>query len=455
MIQHGPMRPCSWLTPNACRVRCGVVRSFVLLFLGAAFTAQLSGQRGTLDPAFARIPFDQWLSEHDQAHFRWTMSVPRAELSFHQRLMARVEVTLDGRDLETRRGNGELVFFVQVTAGDGTRYQDHSSIDLSKLDENIKSANLEYLQRAFLLPGDYRLAVAVLYTATGEHSARQTQFRVAPLQRDLLPDAWHDLPPVEFIGKAESPDSWYLPEIHGRLQWAASVHSPARINVILNVAPSVPAPGSRRPQSGDLAALLPTLKVIEQTGSTSVSEHVALLDLARRRSVFDQKDVHDLDWLRLKASLGEANTASIDVHSLSERHHDAQFFVSQVRSLLRGSEEPCVLVVLTKPVSFESGEDLEPVSLESLPACRVVYIRYRAPLQPGPFGRDMGARGRGSRMGGPMTRDRSFQEAVDELEGTLKPLSPKVFDVETPEQMARAVAEIEKALMNAEGRPAR
>jgi hypothetical protein len=69
---------------------------------------------------------------------------------------------------------------------DGARYQDHGSIDLSKRDENIKAANLEYSQRAFFLPGDYRLAVAMLDTATGEHSSRQTQFRVAPRQRDLL-----------------------------------------------------------------------------------------------------------------------------------------------------------------------------------------------------------------------------------------------------------------------------
>jgi hypothetical protein len=73
----------------------------------------------------------------------------------------------------------------------------------------------------------------------------------------------------------------------------------------------------------------------------------------------NQEEVRDLDWPRLKASLGEANTASIDIHSLAERHHDAQFFVSQVRSLIRSSEKPCVLVVLTTPVAFESGEDLE------------------------------------------------------------------------------------------------
>jgi hypothetical protein len=425
-----------------------MVRSFVLLFLSTAFVAQPAGHSGTLDPAFEKIPFDQWLSERDQIRLRWAASVPRAELSFHQRLMAHIEIKLDGRDLESRRGDGQLVLFVQITDREGARYQDHGSIELGKLDENIKAANLEYAQHAFLLSGDYQLAVAILDTATGEHSTRQAQFRVAPPQHDLLPDAWRDLPPVEFIGSEESPDSWYLPGIHGRLQWASSVHSPTRVNIILNVAPSVPVPGSRRTQSGDLAALLPTLKVLSQTGSSSLSEHVALLDLARRRAVFHQNDVHDLDWHRLKASLGEASTASIDVHSLSERHHDAQFFVSQVRSLLRASEEPCVLVVLTKPVAFEPGEDLEPVSLESLPACRVVYIRYRAPMQRvPPFGEQMGGRGRGSRMGGPMNRNRPPQDVIDQLEATLKPLGPKVFDVETPEQMSKALAEIEKALL--------
>jgi hypothetical protein len=433
-----------------------VVPSFVLLFLSAALVAQPPGQGGMLDPAFEKIPFDQWLGEHEQTRFRWTASVARAELSFHQRLMATVEIRLDGRDLETRRGLGELVFLVQITDRDGARYQDHGSIDLSKLDENIKAANLEYSQRAFFLPGDYRLAVAILDTATGEHSTRQTQFRVALRQRDLLPDAWRDLPPVEFIGKAESPDSWYLPDIQGRLRWATSVHSPARVNVILNVAPSVPTPGSRRIQSDDLAALLPTLKVISQTGSSSLSERVEVLDLARRRAVFDQNDVHALDWPRLKASFGEANTVSIDVHSLSERHHDAQFFISQVRNLLRTSEEPCVLVVLTKPVAFESGEDLEAVSLESLPACSVVYIRYRAPVQSVPsFDRQMGGRGRGARMGGPMTRNRPPQDVIDQLEATLKPLSPKVFDVETPEQMTRALADIERVLLTADGQSSR
>src|ERR1700678_4155503 len=131
-----------------------MVRGFILLLLSAACVAQASGQRGTLDPAFEKIPFDQWLGERDQAGFRWTASVPRVELSFHQRLMARVEIKLDGQDLAARRGHGELVFFVQIMDHDGTRYQNHGSVDLSKLDENVKAANVEYSPSAFFLPGD-------------------------------------------------------------------------------------------------------------------------------------------------------------------------------------------------------------------------------------------------------------------------------------------------------------
>jgi hypothetical protein len=420
---------------------------FFLLLLFAAFSAQSATERGALDPAFDKIPFDKWLGETDQSGIHWTVSVPKAELSFHQRLVEPIQVTIDGRDLDPRRSHGKLGLLVQITDGAGTRFQDHDSLELGKLDENVRAANIQYTWKAFVVPGEYRLAVAIVDTSNGDHSAKQVQFKVVAPQHDpLLTDAWRDLPPVEFLGKQEPPDGWFLPAIEGKLAWAASVHSPARVNVILNVAPSVPVPGTRRPQSEGMAALIPTLKAISQTGSPSIVENVELLDLARRKAVFQQKQVHDLDWPRLQESLGVANTASIDVHSLSERHTDAQFFVSQVRSMLRGSEAGCVLVVLTKPVAFDSGEDLEPISTEGLPDCRVVYIRY-TPAIPraaaNPFDRQMG--GRRGRMGGPMQRGRALPE-IDQLEATLKPLKPKVYDVEKPEQITKAMAEILKSL---------
>jgi hypothetical protein len=263
----------------------------------------------------------------------------------------------------------------------------------------------------------------------------------------LPPDTWQGLPAVEYIGHEEAPDSWFLPAIQGRLQWAASVHSPARLNVILNVAPSLPVPGSHRTYSGELAALLPTLKVFSETGSPSLSEHVELLDLARRHTAFEQDQVHDLDWPRLESSLGVSNTASIDLHSLKERHHDAQFFVTEVRSVLRASEGSCTLVVLATPVAFESGEDLEPISREALPACNVFYIRYHEPRQQAIGPHDPRMDRRMGRFGnnGPM-RNRLPLEVADQLEGTLKPLSPKVYDVQTPDEVAKALSDIAKSL---------
>jgi hypothetical protein len=314
------------------------VPSFAFALFAVIFVAQAAGQGGTLDPEFEKINLDQWLVERHQAHLHLAGSVGRALLSFHQRLMSWVEIELDGRDWAARRGNGKLMIFIQITDHAGIRYQSHGIIELNRLGDDIKTTILDYSQRAFFLPGDYRMAIAILDTITGEHVSRQMQFRVEPLPYEPLSDAWRGLPPVEFIMREKSPDNWYLPDIQGRLGWNVALHSPTRVNIVLNIAPSVPTPGSRPTPSGRLAALLPTLKALSQIGSSSLSERVALLDLARRRTSFEQNDAHDLDWPGLRKSLGEATTASIDVHSLSDRHHDAQFFVCEVRRLLRSSD---------------------------------------------------------------------------------------------------------------------
>lgn len=396
------------------------------------------------DPEFVKVPFEQWLGEPDQLHFHWTVRVPHAELSFHQRLASSVDIELDGRDLDNHRHDGKIVLLIQITDSGGLRHQEHGVVELDKLDPNVKDANLNYSQRVFLVPGDYQVAVAIVDTATGQHDTSQLKVRVPEPVRGWLNDAWHALPAVEFIGDDVSPESWYLPYIQGHVPWAASVQSPVQLNVILNVTPS-------RRASGGLAAMIPSLKVLAAPGSTSVIERVALVDLSRRKTAFEQGDSRELDWERLKSSLGEANTASIDVHSLSDSQNDAQYFVSEVRRVLRASgDNPCFLVVLTKPVGFESGEVLDPVSLEALPPCRVFYLRYHALPTVNPMAAQMAGIGRRGRMGGGPSRiggPPMQQPVIDQLAATLKPLSPKIMDVETPGEVTKALAEIEKAML--------
>jgi len=420
-----------------------LLRFLAYLFLTATFVCQASAQRGTHDPEFEKIPFDKWLDEPDQLHFRWTVKVPRAELSFHQRLMSSIDVRLDGQDLESSRHDGTLLILIQLTDAEGAKYQEHGSIELNKLDPDVKEASIDYSQRAFFVPGDYQLAVVILDTGKGEHSAAQIVVHVTQRPREWLSDAWRTLPSVEFIHNDVSPESWYLPYIQGRVPWAASVHTQAQLNIVMNVSPSGRAAGS------SLASLLPSLKVIASPGASSISARIALLDLGRHKTVFEQNDGQESDWPRLKSSLKDASTASIDVHSLADHQDNAQYFVSEVRRLIRSSahEKSCVLAVLTKPIAFDRGDDLAPISLEALPPCQVVYIRFHAEPAVRPAMPDMGGGMGRRRMGGGQRMGGSFsREPFDQLAATLKPLNPKIIDVEAPDQVTKALIEITKAI---------
>jgi len=117
-----------------------------------------------------------------------------------------------------------------------------------------------------------------------------------------------------------------------------------------------------------------------------------------------------------------------------------------------------VVIVLSSPMMFAKGTDLHPIQLDDNPDCPVFYIRYHTPLErrvvsyllPGAPVTQRPAGGRNGRAPAPestapttVTSVEPFSpEEGDALENTLKPLRPKLFDVATPEQFRKALAEI-------------
>lgn len=424
-----------------------VARTLMLVLLSVATASHGFTQRGSLDPAFTKVPFDRWLQGGDESQIRWTAHVLHPQLSTHQRLLAKVEIQIDGAELAKRRGKGQWVIFVRLKDEEDRLYQDHVTIDLVKIEEGIRNQNVTYVESAFVLPGDYRVAVALFDTATGEHSAKQERLHVPALKNDPLSDAWRDLPPVELIPHAEPPDSWYLPTVAGRLHLPAEARRPVQIVVLVNATPSERLSRSQQVPERNLDDLLPALKVISQMAVRNGSLSVALLDLARRRVMFHQEDMHVLDWPAFKGSLNEADAGTIDVKSLEDRHHKAEFFEAEVsRRMGAGATAKLpgtppvarVLIVLSRPMEFESGEDLQPIRLAPQPDCRVFYIRYHPRIVPPATPVPAAARARRMRPGLPPPARRETQ--VDQLEPTLKPLAPLLFDVETPEQFRKALA---------------
>jgi hypothetical protein len=420
-----------------CRNRGTKALLFVLSIVASA--PQVFAQGGSLDPTIGGIPFERWLTEGGQTQIRWTAGVSGGQLSSHQRLLARVTIQLDGVELEKRRGKGQLILLVQFKDGAGRVYRTHQSFELQAVTEAARGQYFVYTQDALVAPGDYRVTFAVLATATQEHSIAQRTLHVAALKNDPLPEAWRDLPPVEFLSDAATPDAWFLPSVSGRLHLPLETRRPVRIELLVNVTPSEQASAMRR-NSRTLGALIPALKVLSQIDAHNGSLNIAALDLARRRVCFEQDAVRDLDWPRLKVSLAQADPNVIDVHSLENRGQNAQFFLAEVSRRIAAKQpaEPvCIMIVLSGPVVFERGEDLHPIQPTNNLNCRVFYIRYYArPMRP-PSAPLLPSSASGRRSI-PPTRSASGAE-MDYLEQTLKPLKPRLFDVYSAQQFRKTL----------------
>ncbi len=411
--------------------------------LAALFTicfALAFAENGSRDPAFSRIPFDEWMTGAGQSQIRWDVNLEPIILSNHQRFLARINVQLDGAEIARRRGKGEFVIFFQLVDSQGRKFQDHNSIDLAKMEEGIKHNDVINTVTAFVLPGNYSLSVAILSTATQEHAVRKEKLHVAAMKGDPLPQAWEGLPAVEFRPTQQSPDMWFQPEIKGRLNLQATTHEVAKIDVLVNMTPSERATASQSVQDLGLAVMLPALKILANVEWHNTSLHVSLLDMLRQRIPFTQDNVKGIDWDKMRGSIGQAEPGKIDVKSLGERENQAQFFSTEVGKNLAPRH---VVIVMSPMVAFEKGEDLTPISAALPPGCIVYYLRFHAPLstktvvrQPQPtFGRPM-------RGIAPPVRTALAPLQIDQLEATLKPLNPKLFDILSPEQFRAALSEM-------------
>jgi hypothetical protein len=398
-------------------------------------------QNGSLDSIFATIPFHEWFTETGpaagQTRIHWSAQIDRPVLSVHQRLFSRVEFSIDGAEIARRRGKGSLLMLIEIEDQQGRLWQDHDSINLESVDPGVKRNTIQYLQSFFVTPGEYRASFAVYDSASGEHSVIRRNFHANPLRDDPFERAWRSLPAIEFIGPSSPPDSWYLPFVRSRVDIKASAREPVTLDVVVNLTPSEHLEGSTRIQSRNLSQLIPSTKVLSQIQWTNVTVNVSLLDLARRRIVFEQNDVRRINWRRARASLGETNPGLIDVKALEEQKHEADFFVSSIRQKAEdaaASHSSHVLIVLSSPVGFEQDQSLHPMEPIAHSGLKTYYIRYQplSPITTAELGR----------MGRQHLPPREYGPLIDQLEPLLKPMEPKLFDVTTPEEFRRALAAI-------------
>jgi hypothetical protein len=393
---------------------------------------------------------EHWLGGRPRADIRWTTHASPASLSRFQRLTTRISIRADGQEIERRRGTGALLMMVELRDASGKSYPTHRIIDLREAPYASAKhvAYSEWIVTALLSPGDYQLTFAMADLNSGEHNLSRQKLHISPLPGDPLPGSWRDVPPVEFIESSEPPDSWFVPESTARLSLPMAAKRPLRVDIIANMSASETSRGVQRRPQQSVGTLVAALKVLAQLEVQNGRLNVRLIDVARRRTIFDQDSVTELDWPRLKSALGADNQSTIDVGALKDRDQNVQYFLREIAGHVAARPDDSsrrVVIVLSPPMAFPPGVDRAPIEPPAGPEYRVFYIRYQTFAGRGSYTAPLYS-SYPDRLS-PMRVDQLPASVLhpglpDQLAQTVKPLHPHLFDVFTPLDFRNAIAAI-------------
>jgi hypothetical protein len=364
--------------------RTSCLRISFLLLAATYFTHPVASEVPSTEKLFAESHFDQWKAENAKEQIPWKVHLSPARLSIHQRLEMAVEVLVPGGEVARRRGNGQLIFLVQITDSAGARYRSHGIVDLDDVKPEVTKGDVRFSSGAFILPGEYDVALALFDKATGEHSFANNKFHVSPLLNDPLPNLWRGLRAVEFWAPNSGLDRIYRSDTGGRLHLPLITRRPLHLEVIADLTPTDLFGGDYGAYQSYLHGVLPLMKTFSQIKLSNGSVSLAALNLDQRRVNVDQPNLKEIDWPTLKAAVGPSHGPGVvAVKNLLERKHSPAFLREELvrrmnavpNSAAPAGEPLPVFVVITAPMDPYSFPNLPPIATTD-PGCVVFYIQY-------------------------------------------------------------------------------
>lgn len=394
-----------------------------MFLLTAAPLLPLSAQdKDHTEAPFDGLLFEKWSHEAPSEQIHWKTRAFYVGLSSDQRLIARLEVWVDGKELTSRGNKGRLIALVKITDSAGHAYQNEGKIEMGNLKPETKNSDIMQSWECFVLPGDYMVALGLYHTETKEHDFATHRLHVPALKNDPLPNAWQSLPAVEFWAPAdaEHQDVLFHPEIQGRLSLPLATHHPLHVEVLADLSPSDLFHGSATRYDRYLYAAVPALKALAQIEVRDGVLDLAVLDLLQRRVTFEQSAVKDVDWPRLKAALKEMEPSRVSVKVLKAREQSPVFLRDELarRIAAEHSELLPVFILIGSPLSFYSFGGLGGSPLTDECHCRIFYLEYDSSFR------------------------RTQFSAIGHVKKMLRPLQINAFSVHSPEEMRRVIAKI-------------
>jgi hypothetical protein len=410
------------------------ILAFLVIAVGAGSAPPVSAEEPSTDSVFADAPFDKWAAQGNHQDMPWQVQTSADRLSFHQRLIATIQVQVPGPELLKRSHDDHITLLVEVRNGQGVSSRNFGVLELNELKPEMKRSDVEFSWQAFAVPGQYELSVALWDKKSGEHNFLRRLFHVDAYRNDPLPEMWRGLPAFEFWStKRDGPDYMFHADIEGRPNLSLATRRPMEMEVLLDMTPSAEIfRGNYGYYNRYLSAALPTFKIFNQINLKNGSRTAATLDLVQRRVVFEQDDGKDLDWAVLRKTLSpDSGPGTVSVKDLQTRQQSPIYLREEiVRRLKAGSNHGSnhaakpgvkplrVFVVLGSPMDFYTFPKLPGIETGEEQDCVIYYLQFE------------------------FTQREEVTGAIGNVEKMLKPLKARSFEVRSADDVRRALGKI-------------
>jgi hypothetical protein len=363
------------------------------------------------------IPISDWLNAGNHAEVPWDIRVRPPYLRIDQRLEVSYSARISSKDLNRSGDDHELFLVSRISSPEGEWLNEPRIVRHMLSGELANHLDLQFLMRVVVQPGDYVLWITLYDRKTGKHNVAKRRLRVSELRGDPLPDLYRRMPLVEFPDISDS-DKEDLGFLTGQLNLPVRNKHPLQVELISMLSPPEQWTGRSRIVRVHNDDTIGALSALSQLDLAEGSLSITGLDLVRRQVIFEQRELDNLQWTSFVQAMKKAQSPDVSTKDLQESKNNGAFFREILNRRITApsseTEGMRVMIVVTSARMFESGSDLRPLQVEGDCNCRVYYLRFRL----------------------------NVNDVFDQLEKLMKPLRPRVFNLISPRDLRKAIAQI-------------
>lgn len=419
------------------------------------------------------LPFDQWILGPDRHDFAWKVHLLPPQLTFQQRYLEQIRVTIPSETLKNGSAQHDLHFLVKVADEQGKWFEPESYTHY-EVPPNLDSKHeLQFGVGLYVRPGRFTVAVLAYEAVSQKGNLWRGRLEVPSIKDDPLPQLNRDLPAITFIDAfpqdtvaADAPNwlhgsrmrgRWTRPllstsgqpsfVLHGSENngetWDLAAEQPwlpistpytVHLDLILNfserVEPQLMHEDPLRIYRLNTGRLLQISNLLGHLRMKNGCVHLGVLDTMRMQTVLEPVDAESINWAKFEETIRKLDRNTIEIGKLETRNNASAFFRDSMADIMSESG-PCddgdaqplhvILIAVSSGLQFPSGTRIEYVKPQKDCKCRIYYLRPQSGLP----------------------------EVEDDLEKMLKPIKPHRFTPASPlafrRELASLISEIEAA----------